>query len=535
MLIPYPYEIEARDSIFHYYAKGGTGNPVVAMPTGTGKSLVIAEFVKLVMSRWPRQRILLSTHVKELIEQNADEVRQQWPGVPLGIFSAGLGLRETAFPVVYGGVQSMVGCIKSFGWRDLLIVDEAHLISQKEGSEYRLLIKGLQAINPNMKVIGLTATPYRLGQGLITDSGIFTDICFDLTTLNEFNKLIAGGYICPLIPKRPHTELISDKELSNIKKTGGDYNQAQAQAAVDKDDVTYKACLEIMQEGYDRRAWLLFAQGIEHAEHITSILQSMGVDAASVHSKMPAEEATKRIRAFKAGKVKAIVNYGKLTTGFNYPAIDLIAVLRLTTSTALWVQLLGRGTRPSLVTHKENCLVLDFARNTERLGPINDPVIPRKRVKGTTPGVAPIRICPACGVYNHARATVCCVCGAEFPKVSKLTPYAGMHELIRSEEAIIGDFQVQRVVYARHQKIGKPPLIKVQYFCGLQLFSEYFALEHGGLAAKNARAWWQEVSGQFQTPPSTDEALKYVSGLKVPKMIRVKTNLKYPEVLKREY
>lgn len=535
MLIPYDYQNAAVESIFQYYAVGGTGNPVVAMPTASGKSLVIAEFCKYVLQRWPRQRILLSTHVKELIEQNADELRQQWPGAPLGVFSAGLGLRETAFPIVYGGVQSMVNCISAFGWRDLLIVDEAHLISQKDGSNYQLLIAGLRLINPNIKVIGLTATPYRLGQGLITDGGMFTDICFDLTSFKEFNKLIAGGYLCSLIPKRTHTELISDKELEKLTTKGGDYNQTEAQAAVDKDDVTYKACLEVLQEGFDRQAWLLFAQGIEHAEHITSILQSMGVDAASVHSKMPAEEATKRIKAFKAGKLRAIVNYGKLTTGFNYPAIDLIAVMRLTTSTALWVQLLGRGTRPSIATGKANCLVLDFARNTERLGPINDPVIPRKRVKGTIPGVAPIRICPACGVYNHARATVCCVCGSEFPKVSKLTPYAGTHELIRSEEAIIGDFQVQRVVYARHQKIGKPPLIKVQYFCGLQLFHEYFALEHGGMASKIARGWWQEVSGQFQTPPSTDEALKYVSGLKVPKMIKVRTDLKYPEVIQRVY
>lgn len=534
MYTPYPHQNDAVDSIFAYYAKGSTGNPVVAMPTATGKSLVIGEFVKRVLQRWPRQRILCATHVKELIVQNAEKLRSQWPEAPLGIFSAGLGMRETNFPVVYGGIRSIVNNIAALGWRDLMLVDEAHLIGHQDDSEYLTLIKGLRAVNPRMKVIGFTATPYRLGRGLISDGPIFSDICFNLCDFKAFNKLIAEGYLVAPVPKRMHTTL----DTSSVKVTGGEFNQGDLQKAVDKDSVTVSACREIIEEGFDRKCWLLFASGIEHAEHIANMLSHFGIDVTTIHSRIATNECDKRYRDWKEGHYLAMVNYGKLTTGVDHPPIDLIAVLRPTMSTSLWVQMLGRGTRPSPATLKENCLVLDFARNTERLGPINDPVIPRKRVKGQQPGVAPVRICPHCGVYNHARSTECFACGCVFPKNEKLFREAGTAELLRTEElATIEAFDVQRVVYNRHQKQGRPPVIKVSYFCtgGLRMFSEYVGFDNTGFALTKAHDWWRNRTKQAKYPPSTDEALKWVSLLPWPKRIKVQVNKKYPEVLGYEY
>jgi DNA repair protein RadD len=532
MHVPRWYQVEAEASIWNYYEKGGIGNPVIALPTATGKSLVISLFCKNVLTRFPRQRIICLTHVKELIEQNAEDIREQWPSVPLGIFSSGLNTRDTHFPLIYGGVQSVVNCIDKFGHRDLMLVDEAHLISPKDGTNYQKVITGLKTINSHLRVIGFTATPYRTGQGLLTEDGLFTDICYDLTTFQGFNRLISEGFLVPPVPKRTKTEL----DTSSVKIVAGDFNQDQLQRAVDIESVTYAACQEAVEEGFDRQCWLAFASGIEHAEHIETVLSSLGIDCAVVHSKLKGDLADERIKAFKRGDIRCIINYGKLTTGFNHPPIDFILMLRPTASTNLWVQMLGRGTRPSPATLKENCLVLDFARNTPRLGPINDPVLPRKRIKGAVPGIAPVRICDSCGVYNHARAVVCCACGAEFPKVEKLVKSAGTEELVRQEvEPIYGQFEVQRVVYNRKQKPGRPAMIKVSYFCGLQMFSEWICLEHTGFAAIKARNWWRERMGVKEAPPTTDEALKYVSALKVPRRIRVWTNKKYPEVLGYEY
>lgn len=531
MYILYPHQTAAVESIFAYYAKGGSGNPVVAMPTATGKSIVIADFIKLVLHRWPRQRIICLTHVKELIEQNAEKLLTQWPTAPLGIFSAGLNRRDVHFPIIYGGVASVVNCVEQFGWRDLMLVDEAHLISHLEDSNYQDVIKRLRVINPAMKVIGFTATPYRMGQGLITDGPIFSDCCYDITSFKEFNKLIVDGYLSPLYPKPMHTEF----DVSKVKITAGEFNQGELQKVVDVDATTIAACEEILEEGFDRKAWLVFASGIEHAEHVSDYLASKGVDIAAVHSKMPGELANQRIKDFRSGKLRGIVNYGKLTTGFDYPAIDLIAVLRPTLSTSLWVQMLGRGTRTSPATFKEHCLVLDFARNTERLGPINDPVIPRKRKKGDAPGVAPVRICPQCGVYNHARSVVCEACGFVFPKIEKIFGASSNLDLIKREEPIIVNCDVQRVIYNRHQKHDKPPMIKVSYFCGLMMYSEWLCFEHTGFAQKKARDWWRARTGLFVAPPTTEEALKCVSQLPVPKRIRVSVNKKYPEILSAEF
>jgi DNA repair protein RadD len=521
------YQTEAIDSIFSYFM-GSTGNPVVALPTGTGKSLVIGGFMQRVLRQWPKQRFLALTHVKELVEQNAKKLAEMWPNAPIGIYSAGLGRRDTVMPITFGGVASVVNCIEAFGHRDLLLVDECHLISPKADTMYGDAIAGLKKINPYLKVVGFTATAFRLGQGMITDGGLFTDICYDLTGIDAFNRLIAEGYLAPLIPKRTKIEL----DVSSVGMNNGEFAQGQLQAAVDKEEVTYAALREMVDFGQDRQSWLIFASGVEHAEHIAEALSSFGIPCAAVHSKLGDKERDARIAAFKRGELRALSNNNVLTTGFDHPPVDLIGMLRPTMSPGLWVQMLGRGTRPSPSTGKRNCLVLDFAGNTRRLGPINDPVIPKRKGKGT--GEAPVRICEACGCYNHASARMCINCGEEFTFQTKIIASAATDALLRSDLPIVEYFDVQRVIYNRHSKEGAPPMIKVSYFAGMHKYDEWICLEHPGFAGKKARDWWRQRHAS-EPPETTDEALQFVSMLRVPRRIRVWVNKKYPEVLSYEY
>lgn len=541
------YQDEAEYSIFDYFQSGGTGNPVVAMPTGTGKSIVIANFVRRVFGWWPNQRIMMLTHVKELIEQNAEKLISVWPTAPLGIYSAGLKSRDMILPIVFGGVQSVSKAIqksleqddgtpahlKHFGWRDLVIIDECHLLSPKEDTMYQYVISELLKINPHLKVIGLTATPYRLKQGMITDDdGLFTDLCYDITGVEAFNRLIFEGYLSPLIPKRTQVEI----DTSNVRMAAGDFNGKQLNEVAD--EITYDAVKEMVELGYDRQSWLIFASGVENSEHVAAMLQSFGIPAAASHSKLKAAENDARIKAFKSGELRALVNNNKLTTGFDHPPIDLIGMLRPTMSPGLWVQMLGRGTRPSPDTGKQNCLVLDFAGNTRRLGPINDPIKPRKPGKGG--GDAPVRICEVCGVYNHASARHCISCGSEFSFETKIFAAAGTDELLRSDAPVVEYFDVQKVIYNLHEKrnndgiLVSPPSIKVSYFCGFQMFNEWVCLEHNGLPGKRARDWWRQRH-HAEPPATTNEALRHVSELRVPSRVRVWTNKKYPEVLSAEW
>lgn len=544
------YQDEAEYSIFDYFERGNTGNPVVAMPTGTGKSVVIAKFLHRVFTTWPTQRVMMLTHVKELIEQNAKRLQGVWPSAPLGLYSAGLNVRNSQMPIVFGGVQSVAPAIKKaeeqakaqnllqyenpFGFRDLVLVDECHLIGQGENTTYQYTIGELAKVNPRLKVIGFTATHYRMKEGLITENGIFTDICYNLTTTENFNRLIAEGYLAPLIPRPTNTVI----NVSEVKTVAGEYNQKQLEEAID-DETLYNGVCEMVELGRERRAWLVFAAGVNNAEKIAAMLQYLGISAAAVHSKKTAKQNDEAIEAFTSGQLRAIVNANKLTTGFDYPPIDLIGMFRPTLSPGLWVQMLGRGTRPSPDTGKANCLVLDFARNTVRLGPINDPRIPG-RPKEKSAGDMPVRICESCGVYNHAAARSCINCGLEFSFATKLFDTAGTEALLRDDAPIVETFDVKKVIYNIHQKKDKagnavsPPMIKVSYFAGLQTFNEYVGIEHGGFVGRRARDWWNQRHGE-NMPATTFEAMQKVAQLRTPRAIRVWLNKQYPEILSCEW
>ena len=547
-MIPRDDQEAAIESIFDYFDKVKIGNPIVAMPTGCGKSLIIAAFIRRAIELYPKTRIMKLTHVKELVEQNLKALLQIWPTAPAGVYSAGMGRKELGHPILFGGVGSVArGTPEMFGRVDLLLIDECHLVSPKESTMYQKIIEGLRTINPYLRVIGFTATHYRLGHGMLTDpGGLFTDVCFDMTRLEAFNWLIDEGYLVPLIPKRTSTEL----DLSSVHIHGGEYKQDELQAEVDKPEVTYAAIQEILFHCGNRQHWLIFASGIEHATHVADMLDSLGVATTLVHSKMPDSERDQNIAGFKSGKYKAMVNNGILTTGFDFPGIDLIGMLRPTESPSLWVQMLGRGTRPSYTngydlltrpgrlaaianSEKRDCLVLDFAGNTKRLGPINDPVLPKRRGQSKS-GTAPVKICDACGTYNHASVRFCISCGNEFPRFLKIDQHAGTDELIASGKPKVEIFKVDRVTYAKHEKEGRPPTIQVSYFCGLRLFREWVCLEHAGYPGKKARDWWRERAAD-EPPESTEEALKALDVLRTPQHIRVWIKPKYDEVIGYSY
>lgn len=527
------YQQEAVDSIWRYF-QTQAGNPCIAMPTGTGKSVVIAGFLESIYRQFPMQKVLVLTHVKELIAQNCDKLLALWPNAPAGIFSAGLKRKDIHDRIIFAGIASIAKHAEKFGHVHLVIIDEAHLVSPNEESMYRMFLAALKVVNPYLKVIGLTATPWRLGQGKITDDGIFTDVCFDITSVGAFNRLIQEGFLSPLIPRK--TELLLD--VSGVHKVGGEFKANELQFAVDKDAITYAALSETMALGADRGHWLIFASGIEHADNIAAMLSSFGVECAAVHSKMASGQRDKNIADFLSGKIRAIISNGVLTTGFDSPWIDLIVMLRPTSSTVLWVQMLGRGTRP--FEGKNNCLVLDFAGNTARLGPINDPVIPRK--KGEKVGEAPIRICDCCQMYNHASARFCGGqpfptaegCGHAFTFTTKLRKVASTNELIKSDLPVVEEIFVDSVTYAVHQKAGKPPCLRVSYYCGLRKFSEFVHFEMPGWGERKAKEWWSLRVKEASTfaPVTTATALDWApKALNIPSRIRVWTNKPYPEIM----
>lgn len=551
---PRDYQIAATDGVWRYFLEGGVGNPIIAMPTGTGKSGVCAWLIEKAVKTYPSTRVLVLTHVKELIENNFETLLRIWPTAPAGIYSAGLGRKDVGAQITFAGIASIRTRARLFGRTDLIIIDECHLVSDKETTGYRQFIDSIRAINPALKVIGLSATPYRLGLGKLVDGGLFTDICFDLTSGEAFVWMIQQGYLAPVVPKKPTTEL----ELDSVHIRGGEYISAEVVDAMRQQDVIARALAEALEMAADRKCWLVFAQTLEQTEEIAEALTNAGVKATAIHSKLSTTERDKRLADFKAGKYRAVVNKDILTTGFDHPAIDCIIMLRPTQSPGLWVQMLGRGTRPvfepgfdlsttegrlaaQAAGPKQNCLVLDFAGNTARLGPINYPRIPTK--KGSGGGEPPVRVCPECQTFNHISLRQCSECGYEFPLPEKITDHASSGELISDSPFIapkqeIGVLPVGRMVLTRHTKAGRPDMVRAEYWCGVRRFTTYIDVERtSGPMHYYTRCWWSLHSPdkKYPLPTTVDELLRAADYLRRPSHIKVLHKKPYAEIIDYDF
>jgi len=538
------YQQEAVEAVFDYYSqprkldangKPERKNALICLPTGTGKSLVIGQLAERMFREHPDTRLIMQTHVKELIKQNASKLLEVWPNAPLGIYSAGLKSAQHVQPIVFGGIQSCVGKYPKFGHRDFLLIDEAHLVGS-EGS-YLKFINELQMTNPYLKIIGLSATPYRLGLGCLTNGEIFTDIIFDLCNMQGFNRLIAEGYLCPLIGKRGQLQI----DLAGVSlDSTGDYVKKEVSAAIKRQHKTQDQLAEFVSYGSNRRSWVVFAAGIEEAEEIGDLLNNQfNIPTLVMHSKLHSTHNDAALKAWKAGEIRCIVNMNMLTTGVDNPMLDYMGDFAPTTSTGKHVQKNGRLTRP--FPGKANGLVMDFAGNIRRLGPINDPVIPKKKGQGS-PGDAPVRVCTegpprnGCGMYNHASATECSFCGMPFTMQDKTTRSAWEGDVLRGADELpeIANFKVDRCLYTPHvskamreanpnKAINELPFsIKVSYFCGLKCFYEWVTVEGKGGNIRG-RSWFRR---RFpDEPPATNaEVLAMAAHLKAPSSIDVWIN-----------
>jgi DNA repair protein RadD len=540
------YQDAAIDSVFEYFDNTVDKNPLIALPTGTGKSLVMAGFIEKALKVYPGTKIIVVTHVKELIAQNYKQMKRLWPQCPAGVYSAGLKRREHHMPVTFAGIGSVYRYPELFGKVDLVLIDEAHLVGENATAMYIKFLSALKKQNPKLKIAGLTATKFRIGMGVLTNGLIFDDICFDLTNLKGFNWLLGQGYLKPLVPKPATYEY----DLAGVRTQQGEFILGDLQKAMDRDDLNIRACEEMIKYAAERHHWLVFASGVKHAIHIADILNQMGIASIAIHSEMGDEARDKAIEDFKAGIYECAVNNNILTTGFDFPEIDFIGCLRPTKSAGLWVQMLGRGTRPvyaegfdlgSVYGRLEamangtapNCLVLDFARNTLSLGPINDPVMPKKKGEGGG-GTAPVKECPGCGAYVHASLTVCPHCGTEMPRALKIDYQASTEVLIKQEviDPKLKDFEVDHVKYSIHKKPNRPDSLRVSYYAkgNMRRFDEWVCFEHQGYAWEKARRWWG-MRSHTPMPASTLEAYNSIELLTVPNFVRVRIDSKFPEIV----
>lgn len=520
-----PYQREAVDALYGYWSEGG-GNGLIVLPTGAGKSLVIATLCYELLLQYPTLRICVATHVKELIAQNMQELFRVWPGAPAGIYSAGLGRRDAHSRILFAGIQSIhkidVGDI------DLLMVDEAHLIPRNADTQYGRFIAACRARVPDMRLVGLTATPLRLDSGRL-DKGkdrLFDDVIYDANV----RDLIDGGYLSSLVGKATAAEI----DTSDVHVRGGEFVAGELQAAASRPAVIVSAVREIIAAGRDRAGWLAFCTGVEHAGLVADEIRAHGVSCETITGDTPAAERDSIIARYKARKIKCLTSVGVLTTGFNAPHVDLIAMLRPTLSTGLYVQMIGRGFR--LAEGKENCLVLDFAGNIRRHGPVDAPTPKRDPGGGDVEKIKPndvrAKVCPVCQAYAHPAVRRCATCDYVWPEAEVLHAAEAEAVAVLSTEAERW-IDVRSVVFSRHEKEGAPPSLRVEYRAGIKTYREWLCFEHSGFPRDKAGMIWRRLDGVKPAPSTVEEALTRIGELSPITGIQVRAGGPYPEVVSR--
>lgn len=523
-----PYQQEALDAAWEYVINKD-GDPLTVLPTGAGKSVVLASFIKKVVEEYPGTRVMCATHVAELVDQNSGKLKTLLPGLPIGIHSAGLNKRDMLQDVLFAGVQSVYRKGDKFRPFDFLLIDEAHLVPKKSEGMYRRLIDDLRANNPDLRILGYTATPYRLDSGLLTEqpNNIFTSVCYDADVI----RLIDEGYLSTIVPHVGRNQY----DTSGLRLRGGEFSAPDLNRMLEESEkVTQAAVEETLAEGVDRKSWLVFCGSVKQARLVNEMIRSAGVWSELVTGETHKSARKSMVNRFRGGKLRCLINVGVFTTGFDAPNVDLIAMMRPTHSPGLHVQMLGRGMRLSPETGKKDCLALDFGGNVERHGPINRVRIPQKK-KG---GEAPVKMCPECKYDGiHASALVCPECGYEFPPREVTIGGRSLLDII--SRTFRQKMPVTDVRYSLHKKKkanGVSRTLRVDYYAGMsKTVSEFVCVEHDGYAGNKALRWLRARLGEEEMemlfPLTIDAVLEIKDKLKVPRELLLDTSEKHPKIV----
>jgi len=469
-------------------------NPCCVLPTGSGKSIMIASAIKRWRDGYPEFRCAIIAHRRELVEQNYDEFCRIYYGNDfslsneVGIFCAALKRRDYDADILFASIDSIYRRAGDFEPFDVIMVDEAHRIPPKGEGKYLTFLQESRRFNKNLRVIGWTATPFRMGCGPICHRDhLLNEICYEVGV----RELIEQGYLCNL---RSKVGTITP-DTSEVKRNhNGDYITNSLSEVVNRTDIVRSAVREavsiIISEC--RKSAIFFCVDIEHCKSVSRELGRIGIFSPVVTSKTDAYTRQQIAGDFKNGKLHAVCNVNVYTEGFNATCTDCIVLLRPTLSKGLFSQACGRGLR--MHDNKRDCLILDFAGCIDEHGPIDT----------LDAGGTVMAVCGRCRESFSKAVKKCPICGwiipkQEMEKLEQKERERKMHGDKPSSKSILSTelsiYKVDDVYVSRHKKDGSPDSLLVQYRCGLETFREWICLDHSGFAEQKARMWWARIFG----------------------------------------
>lgn len=485
---------------------------LVSVDCGGGKSLIIAELCKRALIQYPGTKICIIVPKMELVQQNYDELIEQYAKAPASIYCAGLN-QKNINDITIGTIQSLYRAKIEIEY-DLIIVDECHLLPKnKDGMFHNFFDKHEEA-----RIIGLTATPYRSSGYLHQGEGAL------------FDKLVYSTSLRTLIKEKHLSKIVSyngskSADLTNIHIRAGEYKQDELQTLFIDKNITDSAVSDCIQKAKDRKSILVFCTGIEHSYYVAELFKQAGIGRVEVVT----SETTKTDRAnyiteFKSGKIRILINCEVYTTGFNAINVDCIILLRATQSPGLYYQMCGRGLR--LSQGKKDCLLLDYGSNVERLGTIDSlNIISKGRDKKAKNAWE----CPECKRLN-SYSIFFCECGYERKKVERTTRENILSYSFNGE--IIGkDFEtveVKKINVSKHKSKAGNYMAKIEYYDTVFSFGMPIIIDY--LYSGHKFNKWTLRHGIRAV--NVDELIEQKDDIIIPKKIVINKTEKYKKIEK---
>lgn len=510
--------------------------------TGAGKTILFSELIRRCMTEYS-MRVGVIAHREVLVRQARDKLLKVWPEgrgrIGMACASAEKHMDVEA-PVIIGSPQTLVKRFDSMPPLHLVIIDECHRVPPRnEKSQYRELIERLTDYYPKLRVLGVTATPYRLGHGMI-----YGDMCRPgaknwwerLQCSIGISELQEQGYLVPMRAKEAED---IDADLEDVRTDKGEFNTADLSGLMERDIHVGSAVAAWEQYGEGRVHVVAFAVTISHAEKLAAAFRSKGIEAGCVHSGMTADARRAALDAFERGETRVICNVGVLTEGWDCTAVDCMLMCRPTMSPALYVQMIGRGLRPH--PGKEDCLVLDLSGNCRRHGDPDHPIVDiptggrgRKRADR-------MKTCERCAEMCPPDASVCPACGWAFPEPEASPPVAehAIDTSITMTDVHFGPHtaEVLQVIppVAHVSKAGNV-MLKLTLLCALPgrtpiTVNQFMDIEGMGslYGQSRARMLWRRLAGT-EPPETVAEARERAGELNIPDYVELKQDGRYWKV-----
>jgi DNA repair protein RadD len=535
MKTPRPYQAAAIKAFWHWVYHE-TGYQFIGAAVNAGKSLIIAEIIRQVMTKWPTMRILVLIDEQQLLQQNMAELREQFPDVDAGFYCAGLNQKRLHNDVTLASIQSI--------WKkahllnrapNLIIIDEGHGVSENKDTQFRKFIADCESLNPKLHVVGLSGSKYRMDSGIIYggENSLYAGMSYEINV----KFMIDEGYsIRPVMPKVGFTV-----DTSAVRQTKTDYNEADLQRAFDVSDTTERAVAEIVQVGRaeNRLQWLVYTSGVDHCENVAAEFRRHGVTCKAVHSKI-SEDSSEIFASYKRNEFQCMVVVGKAVKGFSHNGVELIAYLTKTRSPVKYEQTIGRGMRTNYApgmpldtreqrlaaiaaSRKPNFTLMDYGGVVAELGPIDDMYVNERKsrkkqkeeVQQEQAAQPEMKFCPKCETPASRLQRVCYECGYEFMQLEEIETKAAL----LSDEVQPERLEVYEIAFTKHRKRvpedAPPPIpvMKVTYHTAAGRIYEWVCFEHQGLPKRKAIAWHKEHMPFHPNfiPATVDEALELMT------------------------